>query len=416
MPRQNIFLVMLTFGSLLPGSLSGCGHKEDATAGPKFPVVRVSSPIERAVTDYEYFTGRTDAVSYVETRARVSGYLEKINFKAGTEVKKGQVLFQVDPRPYKAQLDQAESQVLLSEANLKLAVANLARGRQIGRTPGAIALEDLDKLAAETASADATVKSAKAKTELAALNLKFTDVLSPIDGIVGRNLLTVGNLVIQDSTLLTTIVSVDPMYVYFDVDERTLLRVQQMVREGKVKTLKEAEKNKMKIPMQFGLANEDESYPHEGELDFVNNQVDTSTGTIQVRGLLANPQQGDTDARLLTSGLFVRVRVPLGSAHQALLVPQSALGTDQAKKFLYVVNDQKIVEYRPVTLGAAQADGLQVVDPVKIVRTKEGVRLARDGEPGENSLRPTDQIIVAGLQRVRSGMTVEPKAAADDRK
>jgi len=416
MARRNLVLLVPIFGFLLAGSLCGCGHKDNLSAGPQVPVVRVSAPIQRQVTDYDYFDGRTDAVDYVEMRARVTGYLDKINFQPGKEVKKGELLFQIDPRPYKAQLDQTESQVLLNQANLKLALANLARARQIAQTPGAVSQEELDKAAAEAASAEAAVKSAKANVESAALNFKFTEVISPITGIAGRNLLTVGNLVIQDSTLLTTIVSVDPMYAYFDVDERTMLRVQKLIREGKVISLEKAEKDKSKIPMQFGLADEGDDYPHEGVLDFVNNQIDISTGTIQVRAILANPLLGDSDSRLLTPGLFLRVRIPIGKPHQALLVPQAALGTDQGVKFLYVVNDKKVVEYRPVNLGAQQADSLQVVEPVKIVRTKEGVRQAQAAEQGEDSLRPSDRIIVGGLQRVRSGMTVDPKAAADARK
>jgi RND family efflux transporter MFP subunit len=416
MSRRNLFLHLLAFGFAVPGSLCGCSHKDPSSGGPAAPVVRVSSPIERKVTDYEYFTGRTDAVEFVELRARVTGYLDMINFQSGKVVKKGDVLFRVDPRPYKAQLDQAQSVVALNEANLKLAIANLTRGKDIARTPGAISQQELDKLAADALSADASVKSAKATVEIADLNLKFTDVLSPIGGIVGRNFISVGNLVVQDSTLLTTIVSPDPMFVYFDVDERTMLRVQKMIREGKVKALEEAHKDRTKIPVQFGLANEGDDYPHQGTLDFVNNQVDTSTGTLQVRAVIDNRPQGDAESRLLTAGLFMRVRVPIGDPHLALLVPQSALGTDQGKKFLYVVNDQKTVEYRPVNLGAQQADGLQEVFPLKIVRTKEGVRPAQDGEQGEESLRVTDGIIVGGLQRVRSGMTVDAKAAADQRK
>jgi multidrug efflux system membrane fusion protein len=272
---------------------------------------------------------------------------------------------------------------------------------------------ELDKLAAEAAASDAAVKAAKANVETAALNLKFTEVNSPVDGIAGRHLLTIGNLVIQDNTLLTTIVSVDPMYAYFDVDERTMLRVQKLIREGKVVSLRDAEKDKSKIAMQYGLANEGDDYPHEGVLDFVNNQVDSSTGTIQVRGILANPKHGSGDTRLLTPGLFVRVRLPIGKPHQALLVPQAALGTDQGVKFLYVVNDKNTVEYRPVALGPEQADSLQVVEPIQIVRTKEGLRPAQAGEQGQDSLTPSDRIIVGGLQRVRSGMIVEPKSAAE---
>jgi RND family efflux transporter MFP subunit len=403
-PKNN--LVMLALGSLLAGFPGGCGHKDDfATDGKDKVVVRVTSPIERQVTDYEYFTGRTDAIDRVDVRARVTGYLDKINFEAGKEVAKGHLLFEIDPRPYQAQLDRAQGQVLLAQANSKLAVANLARGKQIAKTPGAVSLEELDKLAAEASSADATVQAATANRELAELNLKFTRVTASVDGIVGRNLLTVGNLVTQDSTLLTTIVSMNPIYAYFDVDERTMLRVLELIRTGKIKA-----DDGTKAPVQFGLANEGDAYPHEGFLDFVNNEVDASTGTIQVRGILPNPEisKGDKGITrfLLTPGLFVRVRLPIGETHKALLVPQAALGMDQGKKFVYVVNDKNIVEYRSVIPAAEQANGLQVVEPVPLM-AKDGV------EQKDAGLRPTDRIIVGGLQRVRSGMKVEIKSASE---
>lgn len=413
MPYPKICLYVSVVALLV----GGCNRDDQHGAGPKVPVVRVSVPVEREVTDYDYFTGRTDAVEFVELRPRVTGYVDSIDFKAGKEVKKGQVLFQIDPRPYKAQLDLAESRVAFSVASYKLAVANLARGKALSKTPGAISQEELDKLDAESVAADASVRSAKANVENADLNYKFTKVLAPVDGVVSRNLISVGNLAVQDSTLLTTIVSVDPMYAYFDVNERTMLRIQKLVAEGKIKSLKESDKAGLKIPIQYGLANEGDNYPHDGALDFINNKVDTATGTIQVRAVLPNPLQGDSeDSRLLTAGLFLRVRTPIGAPHKALLVTQAALGTDQGKTYLYVVNDQKTVEYRPVNLGAQQNDGLQVIEPVAIVRSKEGVRMAREGEKGEPSLKAGDQVIVSGLQRVHSGLTVDPKPAAEERK
>jgi multidrug efflux system membrane fusion protein len=391
------------------GALFGCNQSGQLSGEPAVPVVRVSLPLERKVTDYEYFTGRTGAVDDVEIRARVTGYLEKIYFEPGKEVKAGQPLFLIDPRPYKAQLDLAESQVLLNEAQLSLAQANLARGRNLSKTPGAISQEDLDNLVSQAKVAGAAVKSAKANVESAQLNMLFTNITAPVSGAVGRNLLTIGNLVSQDSTLLTTLVSYDPMYAYFDVDERTMLNIQKLIREGKMQSAKTGHKT----PVQFGLANEGEDYPHEGYIDFVNNQVDTGTGTLQVRGLIDNPKIGKGDTRLLTPGLFVRVRVPIGPAHQALLIPQAALGTDQGQKFVYVIGDKNKVEYRPVSPAAMQSDGLQVVEPIMIVQTKEGERPALEGEKGVPSLTPTDQVIVGGLQRVRSGMVVNPKKAAE---
>lgn len=391
---------------------AGCADHSSVAGGPKAPVVRVVHPIEREVTDYEYFTGRTAAVDHVQVKARVTGYLDKVNFKPGSPVKEGDILFVIDPRPYKATLDRALGQVAIAEAKLKLATVELNRGLSIAKTPGAISQAELDKYAAEKSSGEATLQAAKAEAESADLNLKFTEVRSPIDGVVGNNLVTVGNLVTQDNTLLTTVVSMDPMYAYFDIDERNMLRIQKLIREGKVKSVKDG----AETPVQFGLANEGGDFPNEGKLDFVNNQVDASTGTLQVRGVIPNPAFPNGKSRLLTPGLFLRVRLPIGEPHKSLLVPQSAIGTDQGKKFVYVVNDKNIVEYRPIEPGPLQSEELQVVVPLKMIRSDEGVRLARAGEQGVDSLTVADRVVVSGLQRVRSGSVVEPKAAADQRK
>jgi multidrug efflux system membrane fusion protein len=388
----------------------GCsGHPEPTPPGP--PVVRYVPVKEESITDYEYFNGRAAAIDYVEVRARVTGYLVEINFKPGQEVKrydpkvpKAKPLFKIDPRPYQAALDQVNGQVALAEARLKLAVADYERGRALARTPGAISQQDLDKYAASQEEAAAAVKAAKASVESARLNLEFTDVGAPVDGVVGRNLLTLGNLVTQDSTLLTTIVSEDPMYGYFDVDERTLLRVQDLVRAKKLKSAKEGGSR-----VELGLANEEERYPHEGTIDFINTQVDASTGTLQVRGIFPN----EGKPRVLTPGLFLRIRVPLGEAHPALVVPQAAIGRDQGKKFLLVVDDKGVVEYRQVNLGAEQPGGRQVVEPVKIVRTDKGIRLAGEGEKGEDSLKAGEKIIVGGLQKVRPGIKVDAQPAQE---
>jgi multidrug efflux system membrane fusion protein len=382
---------------------AGCGHAPGQAAS-KPPIVRVVPVVKREVVDYAYFTGRTAAVDSVDVRARVTGYLESVDFKPGEEVKKGQRLFKIDPRPYQADLDRAQGQVNLAKAQVKLAVADYARARAVSRTPGAISQEDLDKSLASQEQAQASLAANRASAESADLNLKFTDVTSEIDGVVGRNLLTVGNLVTQDSALLTTIVSLDPIYGYFDVDERTLLRVRGLMREGKIKAKKQGE-----IPVQLGLADEDDRYPHEGTVDFVNTQMDTSTGTIQLRGVFANPKPPGIVPRLLTPGMFIRVRVPIGDPHAALVVPQAAIGRDQGRKYLLVIGPGDVVEYRPVELGAEQPGGLQVVEPVKVVKGEDGTRPAGPGEQGEESLKADDHVIVSGLQRVRPGLTVEPK-------
>jgi multidrug efflux system membrane fusion protein len=369
------------------------------------PVVRVVEPTLREVTEYVYFTGRTEAVEAVEVRARVTGYLVAVEFKPGARVEVKQRLFQVDPRPFQAELDRANSQIALAQAQLDLAKADYLRAVEVAKTPGAIARQDLETLAAKQAQAEAELKAAQASSEVAALNLEFTDVVSPIDGIVGRDLLTVGNLVRQDSTLLTTVVSEDPMYGYFDIDERTMLRIQQMMREGKFKGVSQGGK----VPIEMGLANDGETYPHTGELDFVNNRVDPSTGTLQVRGVFQNPPLGEGQLRLLKPGLFMHLRLPVGPPRQAMLIPQAAIGTDQGTKFVLVVTADNKVESRPITTGMVEPGGWQVVEPVPIVRDGENLRQAKAGETGEKSLQPGERVIVSGLQRVRPGMVVDPK-------
>lgn len=385
---------------------SGCTHESADANRQKKTVVHYVMPVEQEVTDYEDFTGRTDAVESVDVRARVTGYLTEINYKAGDEVKKGEVLFKIDPRPYQAVLDQADGELAIAEAQLKLATADLARATNLAQTKGAISQQDVDRFAAAEAQGRAQVQAAKAHVETAKLNLEFTSVTAPIDGLASRHLVTVGNLISQDNTLLTTIVSLDPIYAYFDVDERTMLRVQQMIRDGKFKGVRDGGS----VPVQFGLANEEDKFPHDGVLDFVNNRVDPATGTLEVRGVINNPSQNKAP-RLLTPGLFLRVRLPIGGAHKSLLLPQAAVGADQGRKYVLVVNDQNVVEYRPIAVGAIQPSGLQVVVPLKIVRTEGKIRLASEGEQGEDSLSVKDRVIVGGLQRVRPGIVVEAKPA-----
>jgi multidrug efflux system membrane fusion protein len=390
-------------------ALSSCGHPADSGGSDKPPVVLVVEPKIDNVQYYEYFTGRSQATETVEVRARVTGYLDEVLFKPGQEVKKGDLLFKIDPRTYKAQLKQDEGHINLSEAQLKLAEAELKRTLSAG-----IGTSEADKEKAQASkdSAAASLTAAKASVEKSKLNVEFCEIKSPIAGIIGRNLLTVGNLVTQDSTLLATIVSEDPMDAYFDVDERTMLRVQAAIREGKIPQATE----KDKYLVEFGLTTDGDKYPHQGFIDFVNNQVDSSTGTINIRGVLPNPKPEKGDTRLLKPGLFLSVRVPIGPKRESMLVPQAAVGTDQGRKYLLVVNEKNVVEYRPVNAGPIQPNGMQVVEPVKIVQTEKGYHLAGKNESGEDSLKPSDKVIVSGLQRVRQGITVEarPYAAGEE--
>ena len=361
--------------------LAGCARplSEGPPAAP--PPVMVSYPVEREVTDHADFTARTAAVDSVEVRAHVWGYLDKVNFKEGALVKKDAVLFELDPRPYQALLDTAKAKVRQTEAQLKFDEAEYQRyARLIGER--AVARADLEKIQANRDITIANLAADKAQVVSRDLDLQYTKVTAPVSGRVSRYLVTVGNLVQSGDqgggTLLTTIVSVDPMYAYFDVDEHTVLRVKQLIREGKAGTPDDGE-----IPVWLGLANED-GFHHRGTINFIDNQVNPRTGTLRVRGVFPNKDE------LLSPGLFARVRVPIGVPHKALLISDRALDTDQGQKVVYVVDKANRVVSRPVRLGALH----------------DGLREITDG------LKAGERVIVNGLQQVRPGITVEPKLVA----
>jgi RND family efflux transporter MFP subunit len=338
----------------------------------------VSCPVEREVTDYADFTGRTAAVDSVEVRARVWGYLDKVNFKEGVLVKKDDVLFEIDPRLYRADLDRAEGAVAQFEARVHRLERDFHRAKNL-LARGAVGQEEYDRYEGDYREAVANLRVSKANRDLAVLNLGYTKVTAPVSGRVSRYVVTVGNLIQSGDqnggTLLTTVVSVDPMYVYFDMDERTVLRVRELIRDGKARSASETE-----WPVALGLATE-EGTPHQGTINFEDNQVNPKTGTLRVRGVFPNKNE------LLSPGLFARVRVPIGRAHRALLVTDRAIDTDQGQKVLYIVNEKNEVVSRPVRLGSLHG----------------GLREITEG------LKPGEKVMVRGLQLVRPGQNVEPK-------
>jgi RND family efflux transporter MFP subunit len=359
-------------------AMSGCQEGVSGVAQVPPAVVTVARPVVRDITDYFEFTGQTAAVEEVEIRSRVTGYLQKVGFQDGAEVKKGDLLFEIDPRPFLAELDREASQVVLREATLKFREAELARTRSLLEKQ-AISRTDFDQSVAAESEARAAVGAAKATMESARLNFEFTKIKSPIDGRISRTKITAGNLVSADVTPLTTVISVHPVYVYFSVDERTMLQYQKSIHEAGLDSRPDHVKD-WKVPVLIGLANET-GYPRQGILDYVDNKLDPGTGTIRSRAVFENTDHG------LTAGLFVRVKMPFGDAHKATMITERALGTDQGQKFVYVVNARNEVEDRLVKLGSLN----------------DGLRVILDG------LTPDEQVIVNGLQRVRPGVKVDPK-------
>jgi multidrug efflux system membrane fusion protein len=374
--------------------LPGCVRRPVSKPLPP-PTVTVSRPIERHVTDYADFTGRTDAVFSTDIRPRVTGYLVGMPFREGGLVRKDQVLFEIDDRPYKAALDLAKA----SEEVAKAALIKTQGEYDIGllvqkQSKDAISVQELTRRLGARDDAKGNVDRAKAQVLGAQLNYDWCKVRSPIDGQAGRYLLTLGNVVNADTTQLTSVVSAEPMYVYFDVDENTMLDVmRKIVLPSKVDLL--AHKG---VPVLMGLADEGSGFPHKGYVDFGNNVVNASTGTITIRGVFDNPAS-PAGKRLLRPGMFVRVRWPLSKPHAALLVDERALQSDQGQKYLLIVDEKNVVEYRRVKTGPLQDDGLRVIS--------EG-------------LKPGDRVIVKGLQMVRPEMTVKieetpmPTSAADE--
>lgn len=366
-PRSLILLLATSMG------LASCNRTAPAPESQP-PPVTIAKPVQKQIVEWDFYTGRTDAVESVNITPRVSGYIDNITFRAGDIVNKGDLLFVIDPRPYQAALDQANAQLREAEANQQLQEANFARQDRLRQT-GVIAREDFDTALSNKNQAIARVLAAGASIELAQLNLTFTKITSPIRGLISRELVTVGNLVQADTTLLTNIVSVDPIYAYFNVDERAVLKYQQQVREGK---LADARSGAVGISLQ--LENE-KGFPHQGNIDFINNQFNSSTGTLQIRGLFPNA------GAVLIPGSFVRIRVAGSPLHEALLVSDRAVGTDQGQKFLMVIDKDNVVGVKPVELGP-EAEGLRVV---------------------RRGITADDQIIINGIVNARPGSKVSPQ-------
>jgi RND family efflux transporter MFP subunit len=370
----------LAAGLALATLLASCGdNQQQKAAAPPPPTVTVAKPTKRTVVDYDEYVGRFVAVNSVEVRARVSGYLEQVNFKDGQTVKQGDLLFTIDKRPFQNTLDQARANLTLAKSNLAYTESDYVRGQQLVRDK-TITDQVFEQRSQAYRNAQASVANAEAAVRQAELDLEFTELRAPIPGRIGDRRVSPGNLVTGgtggNTTLLATIVSTDPIHFEFTFDEASYLRYQRISSGGE-----DIASPRGGVPVALKLIDE-RDFDHEGRMDFVDNVIDRATGTIRGRAVLANPKG------VFTPGMFARVRVPASSPYEALLLPDTAIGTEQARKFVLVVNPDNTVASKFVTLGQVTPDNLQVI---------------------KSGLGPDDRVIVNGILRARPGQKVTPQ-------
>ncbi|MFZ0111424.1 MAG: efflux RND transporter periplasmic adaptor subunit [Pseudolabrys sp.] len=359
--------------------VASCGEQQKQGGGPPPPAVTVAKPIKRTVVDYDEYVGRFAAINSVEIRARVSGYLDKLHFKDGQVVKQGDLLFTIDKRPFQNTLDQARANLVQAQSNVAFTESDYTRGQQLVRDK-TITDQTFEQRAQAFRNAKASVSANEAAVRQAELDMEFTELRAPMNGRIGDRRVSPGNLVTGgtggNTTLLATIVSIDPIYFEFTFDEASYLRYERLSTAGQDVASRNA-------GVQVALKLIDESdFDHEGRMDFVDNVIDRSTGTIRGRAVLANSKE------IFTPGMFARVRVPGTAPYEALLVPDAAIGTEQARRFVMVVDDQDTARPKYVTLGQV---------------TKDGLRAIKDG------IGPDDRIVVSGLMQARPGQKVKPE-------
>jgi RND family efflux transporter MFP subunit len=368
--RSSAPLALAALSLLL---LTAC--EQNTFVPPPPPKVEVAVPVQKAITRYLDATGNTAAIKNVDLVARVQGFLQSINYQDGTFVKQGTTLFTIEPETYKLKLEQAQAAETGAQASLKQAEADFKRQSELVQRQ-AVSQATLDTSTSTRDNAQANLQQAQVNTKIAAVNYGYTNVTAPFDGIVSAHLVSVGELVgVASPTQLATIVALDPIYVNFNVNEQDVLRIREDARKRGM-TVNEIRQ----LPIEVGLQTE-AGYPHKGKLDYVSPSINQSTGTLAVRGILANPD------RVLLPGFFVRVRVPYDEQKDALLVPDIALGSDQAGRYVLVVNGDNVVEQRKVQTGPLDGE-LRVI---------------------ENGLKPDDRVVIAGLLRAIPGQKVDPQ-------
>ncbi len=376
--KRNLAIIAL-FSIVLAACGKGGADGSAGTGGgaPPAPPVSVATVIQKEVSDGDEFSGRFEATDFVEIRPRVAGYLTKVHFQAGSLVKKGDLLFTIDPRPYEADAAKAEADLKRAETSRELARAEVARAEKL-LAATAISQQEFDQRAATLKDQESAGRSARAALTSAKLNTEYAAIRAPISGRISRAEVTVGNLVTPGSTMLTTIASQDPIHVYFEIDEQQLLKYESLRKTGA-----DADAGKNKSLIFLGL-NGENNFPHQGRVDFIDNRLDARTGTIRGRAVFDNKD------RLFTPGLFAKLKLVGTGSYNAILITDRAIGTDQNKKFVLVVDKENKANYRAIKLGPL-VDGLRVV--------KEG-------------LQPGESIVVNGLQRVRPGIQVQPEKTA----
>lgn len=377
-PSRSAVLALLGLAAGAPFFLGACSPdaaQAAAQQAPTAPQVSVAEVLERPITNYREFTGRIEAVERVELRPRVSGYIESVAFREGAEVKKGDVLFVIDQRPYDAAFKRAAAELARAQSALRQAQGEHERAVRL-LALRALSQEEFDARVAGSEKAAADVQAAQAAVDAAQLDLSFTRVRAPISGVVGKAEITAGNFVASGESVLTKLVSIDPVYVRFEGDEAAYLRQEQLARE-------QGTNQGSNRPVWVGLANE-EGHPHQGVVDFTDNELDPQTGTIRARARLSNRE------RLFTPGLFARVKLGEGATYNAILIEDRAVGTDQTRRFVYVVKADNSLEYREIEPGDLH----------------EGLRVVKSG------LAHGERIVVNGLMRVRPGLTVDPQLVA----
>jgi multidrug efflux system membrane fusion protein len=399
MCRRHWWILALASSSLAASGCSNTKANEKAKVPP--PEVYVTTPTLQDVTDYREFIGHTEAVNTVQVMARVTGYLDKVNFQDGDEVEAGKLLFQIDDRPYKAEYDRMAATLEQGKARLVRLTKDHDRAVRL-LAQNAIGREEYDRINGDFEEGKAAIGVYTASLDRAKLDLDFTQVTAPISGRLSRRMVDPGNLVKADATILTSIVSLDPMYVYFDIDERTLLELRRMIAEGKIKSRADG----AVIPVLIGLSDEPEAN-HPGTLNFTDNKVVTGTGTLQARGVIANPKP-----RMLSPGLYIKVRLPVGNAHKSIMIDEQAISSEQSNKFVYVVRNTFVPEKDPKTQkeikdpATGKVKGTMIdlafAQTIKTGSQVKGLRVVTEG------IAEGDRIVTSGLQRVKSGSPVRP--------